>query len=252
MLLIKSRLIVCLLIENKNVVKTINFSNPTYVGDPINSVSIFNQKKVDELVVLDIGLSKNNGIPDLSFLRNLAVEARMPLAYGGGVKDADMAIDLIGSGFEKIIIGNALHFDLSIISKISQKTGSQSIAAILDYYKCKNENIFKIKTPDTYPDICNIKEFVLKLKHYGIGEIIFQSIDRDGTLQGYDSDILEGIYSELKIPVTILGGASSLDELKLISKKFPLIGMGVGSLFIYKGKFKAVLLNYPEDTHIIL
>ena len=252
MLLIKSRLIVCLLIKDNNVVKTVRFDNPTYIGDPMNSVSVFNQKKVDELVILDISLSNNNKIPDINNLKKLAIEARMPLAYGGGINNHEIAIDLISSGFEKIIIGNALHHDMSIITNISKKTGSQSVVAILNYFKCQKENIFKIKTPNNDLDISDVKGFAEKIKDHGAGEIIFQNIDRDGTLLGYDGDILKNIYFDLNIPITILGGASSFDDIKLISNQFPLIGIGVGSLFVFKGKFKAVLLNYPENVDDIL
>ena len=241
------RIIPCLLVKNKGLVKTRKFKDPKYIGDPINTVKIFNEKEVDELVVLDIEASKNNINPDYNMIKNLAVECRMPLCYGGGIKTAEQANKIFSLGVEKIALNSGAIASPSIITEISKNVGSQSVVVVLDVRKklfSKNYEIW-VDSHSTNTKI-NPIEVIDKIKDLGVGEIVINSIDNDGMMNGYDLEFIAKVKEKTNLPLTALGGAGSIDDIKKLISHYGTIGCGVGSLFVFNGKYRAVLVTYPS------
>jgi cyclase len=237
-----------LLVKDKGLVKTVHFKNPKYVGDPLNAVRIFNEKQVDELTVLDIDASTENREPDYKMIENLAAECRMPLCYGGGVKTPEQAQRIFSLGVEKIAISSAAVEDPTLVSKIAERVGSQSVVAIIDIkkkllggYEVYINNGKKATGKNPF-------ELVNQLEKLGAGEIVINSIDLDGTMKGYDLNLAEKIRAITHLPLTILGGAGSLEDIGQLISKFGIIGASAGSLFVFKGVYKAVLINYPNPV----
>jgi imidazole glycerol-phosphate synthase subunit HisF len=243
------RIIPCLLVKNKGLVKTVNFKNPKYVGDPINAVRIFNEKEVDELMVLDIDASSKNVEPDFKMIENLASECRMPLCYGGGVKTAEQAQRIIGLGVEKVAISSAAVNCSALVSKIAQEAGSQSVVAVLDIKKKVLGGNYEVRihNGEKRTGICPI-EFARQLEMLGIGEIVVNSIDNDGMMKGYDFTLIDKIKKTVSVPITALGGAGSLKDIGKLISTYGIIGAAAGSLFVFKGIYRAVLINYPNRT----
>ena len=241
------RIIPCLLVHNKGLVKTTNFKDPKYVGDPINAVKIFNEKEADELTVLDIDATVENRLPDFKLIKHLANESRMPLCYGGGIKTVDVGLRILGLGIEKISLSSIVVENPKIVNDISSRVGNQSVVVTLDIKKKKFSTKFEILTHNGKKKTgINPEEFVKKLEDLGAGEIVINSIDRDGTMNGYDLELIERIRENVSVPLTALGGAGFYDNLGELIKKFGIIGAGAGSLFVFKGKYRAVLINYPD------
>lgn len=246
--MLKSRIIPCLLIKNKGLVKTTKFTDPKYVGDPINAVKIFNEKGADELMVLDIDATKDGREPDYQMIKNLAAECRMPLCYGGGVKTADHVKKIIGLGVEKVSISSEAVENPEVIRIASEIVGNQSVVVVIDVKKNKFTNNYKqyIKN-GSKPISNNVLDFAKDCESLGAGEIVINSIDRDGTMRGYDFNLVRKFKEKINIPITILGGASSLQDISELFNRFGLIGAAAGSLFVFKGKYRAVLINYPNS-----
>tara|TARA_Y100000768_G_C23989675_1_gene691414 strand:+ start:3335 stop:4117 length:783 start_codon:yes stop_codon:yes gene_type:complete len=247
--LLYPRIIPCLLIKNNGLVKTVNFKNPKYVGDPINAVKIFNEKSVDELFILDIDATVKDSEPNYKMINNLAAESRMPLCYGGGIKTKDQALKILGTGVEKIALSSIIFSNPSIITQVSKTAGSQSVVVVLDVkkkrfsskYQAYIENGSKLEKID--PII-----FSSEIEKMGAGEIVLNCIDRDGMMNGYDLNLIEKVREKISIPLTIIGGAGNLKHLADVISNQRIIGLGVGSLFVFKGKYKAVLINYPNPN----
>jgi cyclase len=247
--MLRPRIIPCLLVKNKGLVKTVRFINPKYVGDPINAVKIFNEKEVDELMVLDIDATSDARGPDYKMIEHLAAECRMPLCYGGGVKSADQAKAIIGLGVEKVAISSAAVENPILISKIAEEIGSQSVVAVLDVKKRASDGMYEIWTHNgkrntrKYPI-----EFAKEVETFGVGEIVINSIDNDGEMKGYDLALAKKIREAISVPMTVLGGAGSLKDIGNLISTFGIVGAAAGSLFVFKGVYKAVLINYPSST----
>lgn len=244
--MLKPRLIPILLIEEDLVVKTIKFQNPRYIGDPINIVRIFNDKLADEICIFDISATTKNKEPNYDLIQTIASQARMPVCYGGGIKTVAQAQKIFSLGIEKIALSSALFENPEIVNQIAEKVGSQSVVLALDVKK-KIFGGYEIYThkgrKSTKKDLFS---FVEQLKKIEFGELIINCIDLDGTEKGYDINLISKILQNFDKPLTILGGAGSLDHVKRIYKEFGIIGAAAGSLFIFKGKLKAVLINYPN------
>jgi len=243
------RITPCLLIHNNGLVKTMEFKTPKYVGDPINAVKIFNEKEVDELIILDIDASVNNLEPNYKMIAKLAAECRMPLCYGGGIKSLKQAKHIISLGVEKIAISSAALEDDFIISNIANELGSQSVVVALDVRKKSTlfASTYKIYTHNAERAHKNdLMEFIKYIEDSGAGEILINSIDNDGQMRGYDVLLAKQIQKEINIPMTFLGGAGSLEDMQMLIKECGTIGAAAGSLFVFKGKYKAVLINYPN------
>ena len=245
--MLNPRIIPCLLIKNKGLVKTVKFSNPKYVGDPLNTVKIFNEKFVDELFVVDIDATVEQREPDYKMIANLAMESRMPLCYGGGIKSKEQALRIFELGVEKVAISSAALKNSKIISEIASIVGNQSVVVVLDIKKKKFVSKYSLYT---HNGLCksqlNPFEIAGRMEEAGCGEIIINSIDQDGMMAGYDTDLISKIRGEVSIPITVLGGAGSLVDIGQIIKQYGIIGVAAGSLFVFKGKYKAVLINYPN------
>jgi len=241
------RIIPCLLVHNKGLVKTVNFKNPKYVGDPINAVKIFNEKEADELTVLDIDAASENRIPDFQMIKNLAAECRMPLCYGGGIRSVDVAQKILGLGVEKISLSSAVVDNLQIVQEISTIVGNQSVVVTLDIKKKLIGSRYEIYTHNgtKKTGLCPI-EFTKVLENSGVGEIVINSIDLDGKMGGYDLELIRKIRSVTTVPLTVLGGAGTHKDIGTLIKEFGIIGAAAGSLFVFKGTYKAVLINYPN------
>ena len=244
--MLRPRIIPCLLVKNKGLVKTVKFKDGKYLGDPINAVRIFNEKQADELMVIDIDATFNNNEPDYKMIENLASECRMPLCYGGGIKTLEQAQRIFSLGVEKIAVSSAAIQNPSIVSDIASKVGSQSVVVVLDVKK-KMLGGYDMYTHNGKKSInINPIDFAIKMEKEGAGEIVINSIDNDGVMKGYDLDLIDKVRNSISLPLTVLGGAGDLEDIGGLIQKYGIIGAAAGSLFVFKGKYKAVLINYPN------
>tara|TARA_B100001175_G_scaffold292249_2_gene277948 strand:+ start:53 stop:826 length:774 start_codon:yes stop_codon:yes gene_type:complete len=244
--MLRPRIIPSLLIREKGLVKTFKFKKSKYVGDPINAVKIFNEKEVDELTVFDIDATVLGNEPDYILIERLANQSRMPLCYGGGVKTVKQAQKIFALGIEKIALSSSVIHNPNLISEISERVGAQSVIVVLDVKK-KLLGGYEIYTHNgTKGTGTNPLKFAQKAQELGAGEIIINSIDNDGMMNGFDMQLIDRVRKLVTIPITILGGAGSLDDLKKVIHKHGVIGVAAGSLFVFKGIYKAVLINYPS------
>lgn len=245
--MLRPRIIPCLLVKDKGLVKTVNFKAPKYVGDPINAVRIFNEKQVDELIVLDIDATVHQRGPDFKMIENLAAECRMPLCYGGGIKTVEDAKRIFGLGVEKIAISSAAIQNPELVKEIAEQVGNQSVIVVLDVKKKSIGGKYEVLT-------CNGKknsgktpiELAKLFESLGAGEIVVNSIDNDGVMGGYDMALVDKVRESISLPMSILGGAGSLDDIGKLISRHGIIGAAAGSLFVFKGVYKAVLINYPS------
>lgn len=249
--MLRPRIIPCLLVHQGGLVKTHGFKEPKYVGDPINAVRIFNEKEADELMVLDIDATVNRVAPDFGLIAKLAAECRMPLCYGGGVTTAEQAVRIVDMGVEKVAVSAAAIANPSLLTEMADAVGRQSIVGVLDvrqrgglfskgYEVCTHngQNVHKV-------DPVSLAK---QLQEAGAGEIVVNCVDRDGQMQGYDLELAAKFRHALKIPLTFLGGAGELNHLGELISKLGVVGAAAGSLFVFKGKYRAVLINYPTPT----
>ena len=245
--MLRPRIIPSLLIKNKGLVKTKNFKEPKYVGDPINAVRIFNEKEVDEIMISDIDATVKNMEPNFSLIKNLASECRMPLCYSGGIKTADHAQKIFSLGVEKIAISSAALNNPTLITEIANRVGNQSLVIVIDSKKNSVTGDFEVYTHNgTKNTGLNVKDFSLEAQKRGAGELVINSIDNDGQMKGYNYELIEEIRNQIYLPMTILGGAGTHQDIKELISKYKIIGASAGSLFVFKGVYKAVLVNYPN------
>ena len=245
--MLRPRVIPGLLVHEGGLVKTVGFKAPKYVGDPINAVKIFNEKEADELVVLDIDATVNGAEPNYKMIANLAAECRMPLCYGGGVRSAEQAKKIICLGVEKVALSSAAIENPGLIKQIADEIGRQSVVVVLDVKKrmlSKEYDVFihngKKNTKRSVIEVATQAEAL------GVGEIVINSIDNDGQMKGYDLGLAKKIRDVVNIPITFLGGAGSLDDIGALIRTCGVVGASAGSLFVFKGVYKAVLINYPS------
>jgi cyclase len=245
--MLRPRIIPSLLIQDNGLVKTVNFKNPKYVGDPINAVKIFNEKEVDELAVFDIDASVLGKEPNYSLIERLANQSMMPLCYGGGVKNIEQAQKIFSFGIEKIALSSSIINNPNLITQIADRVGGQSVIVVLDIKK-KLLGGYEIHTHNGKKSTgLNPIKFVEDAQKLGAGEIIINSIDRDGMMKGYDLELIAKIRERITIPLTVLGGAGSLNDIEKVIDAHGVIGVAAGSLFVFKGPYKAVLINYPTQ-----
>lgn len=245
----RPRIIPVLLMDDRDLIKTVNFKDRTYLGDPVNAVKIFNRKGIDELAVLDIGATRNNREPDFEILKDIATEAFMPLACGGGITTVDQVHELLTIGYEKVIINTGLIRNPKLVSKSAELFGSQSIVASIDAvkvngtYKCVIADGTEVieKTPI---------ELAIEAERLGVGEIIINSIDRDGMMQGYDIKLVRDVVSSVKVPVVAIGGAGRIKDLKDVLENGHAHAAAGGSMFVYYGRLKAVLITAPSEREL--
>jgi len=243
---LQPRIIPVLLLHKGGLYKTKQFKKPSYVGDPINAVRIFNEKQVDELMILGIECSVNNSAPNYELIEEIASEAFMPVAYGGGVKSLEIAKKLFGLGIEKVVLNTVLQHNTQIIKEIGDIYGAQAVVACIDFKK----NLFGktnayFKSGSTKADQ-SIAQLAKLYEAAGAGELLLNDIDRECTYSGYNQSILKKIVNTVEIPVVISGGASQVSDFSEAAQNGA-SGMAAGSMFIYQRPHNAVLISYPSN-----
>ncbi len=248
--MLMTRVIPCLLLLNQGLVKTIRFKNPTYIGCPINAIKIFNEKEVDEIIFLDIAATKENRKPLFNIISEIAKECFMPFCYGGGIKNLEDIETIFTLGAEKVAINTQAIKDPYFIKQASEKFGSQSIVVSIDVKKnlFGNYQVF-MHSLARIGELDPVK-FAIQMKEMGAGELLVNSVDRDGTMQGYDLDLLKKISSVVDIPVVACGGAKSIADFSAAVKISGVSAVAAGSMFVFYGKNRAVLINYPIQQEL--
>lgn len=245
--MLRSRITPCLLVHKKGLVKTTQFKDPKYVGDPLNAVKIFNEKAVDELIVLDIDATVEKRGPDFELIRNLAIECRMPFCYGGGVTTVEQAKKIISLGAEKVALSSAAIYNTKILKEIGEAVGIQSVVVVLDVKKKKLFGGYEVVTHNGKKAAgIKLHEFLNELSEIGIGELVINAVDNDGKMEGFDFKLNDLIRDQTEMPMTILGGAGNLNDIKEAIGRYKTIGVSAGSMFVFKGKYRAVLISYPN------
>ena len=244
--MLRRRIIPFLLIDkNNDCIKTINFKDRKYIGDILNNIRIFNEKNVDEIVVLDIDASLNSYKPRFDLLKNIASVCRMPITYGGGVTDVEMSKKIINLGIEKICLNTAAITKPDLIKQISQEIGSQSLSVSINFRKINNE--YHLVNNQGEKIKKNIYDFIQEIQKFGVGEIIFNSYNDDGKMSGYDLNFLKDALKNISVPSIIVGGCSNYEDIKKLFINYQNVAAGCSSIFIFKGKLKAVLISYPSE-----
>ena len=243
-----NRIIPCLLLDGQDLVKTINFENRKYLGDPINAVKIYNDSEVDELIILDINATRENRGPDFSYLEKITQQCFMPICYGGGVKNIEDVRHLFEIGFEKVSVNSALKNSYELLQQSAEIFGSQSIVGAIDI-RTKRDGKRIYFNNGREKSFINPIEHVKNIEKNGAGEILINSIDRDGCMNGYDLELISDISRSVGIPIIACGGAGSLSDCKKAIEAGA-SAAAAGSLFVYWGRKHAVLINYPESEEI--
>lgn len=249
--MLRSRIIPCLLVRNGGLIKTLEFDDEKYVGDPINAVRIFNEKEVDELMVLDIDATVQGREPNYSMIRNLAAECRMPLSYGGGVTSASQASQIIQLGVEKVAVSAAAVDRPALVAEMAERIGTQSVAVVIDVKKRRFPLTgYSVVTRNGRSrSALDPVEFAKDLERLGAGEIVINSVDRDGRQCGYDLDLATSVRAAIDGPMTVMGGAGSVGDLAALIDRVGVVGAAAGSLFVFKGPYKAVLISYARPNN---
>lgn len=249
--MLRARIIPCLLLHDGGLVKTEQFRNAKYVGDPLNAVKIFNEKEVDELMFLDIDATRLGREPDFQRLRGIAVESRMPLCYGGGVTTAAQAAKIISLGFEKISVSAAALARPALIAEMADAVGAQSVVVTLDV---KRNAVFGGYSIHTHNGKTKQKAdplgFCREAAELGAGEIVINSIDLDGTMGGYDLELAKQVRNSVDTPVTFVGGAGTTDHMQALIDAVGVAGAAAGSMFVFKGPYRAVLISYSRPARL--
>jgi cyclase len=247
--MLRPRIIPCLLLRNGGLVKTVRFTDDKYVGDPVNAVKIFNEKEADELIVVDIDAATKGVEPNFKLIAQIAVECRMPLCYGGGIRTVEHASTIIGLGVEKIAISSAALDDPALLTAIASEVGSQSVVVVLDVTRGPGGPAYEVRTHNgrrsTGRDVIDL---VGQAASLGAGEVLVNAIDQDGTMQGYDLGLARAVRAATPLPMTMLGGAGSLADIQRLIGECGVVGAAAGSLFVFKGSRRAVLISYPNQT----
>jgi cyclase len=246
---LQTRVIPSLLIHKGGLVKSVQFKDYKYVGDPINAVKIFNEKEVDEIAVIDIDASKENKAPNIAKIAEIASEAFMPMAYGGGITTIEQIKEILYNGIEKVIINKAAHTTPHLITQAANLFGNQSIVVSIDVKKVflKGYRVFienGKKNTGLHP-----VEFAITAEKLGVGEILLNSIDKDGTFTGYDLALIQQVSKAVNIPVIAIGGASSVEDFAK-AKQAGASAVSAGSMFVFQRPHKAVLISYPTRKEI--
>jgi cyclase len=244
------RIIPCLLLRNNGLVKTVKFKDSTYIGDPINTVKIFNEKEVDELFFLDIDATKLQKEPSYDLIQNIASECFMPFAFGGGIHSLQQIERIIKSGAEKVIINTYAFLKKDFLAEAVRQFGSSTIAVSIDVKKeFLKGNVVYVKD-GTQSTGLNPVEYAKRIEDEGAGEILINSIDRDGVMGGYDIELIKSVSNSIKIPVIACGGAGTLDDFRLAVREGGASAVAAGSFFVFHGKRRAVLITYPSYSEI--
>ena len=245
----KPRVIPVLLLKNRGLVKTRKFKDPIYIGNPTNAVKVFNEKYVQEIVLLDINASKDQKEPDYPALASIGSEAFFPLAYGGGITSVEIAQKILRIGYEKVVLNNSALSQPSLIRDISSQTGSQSVVVCVNVTKTITGayRVFNHVTGGTIKQ--DLVEYIKDIERLGAGEIILQAVYLDGMMTGYDSQLIQRVSSAVTIPVIALGGAKDISDF-VSAVKAGASAAAAGSMFVFQGPHRAVLISYPSRDEL--
>ena len=246
----RTRVLPVLLLKNGGLYKTTKFKEPRYIGDPINSVRIFNEKEVDELAFIDISATPNGSGPDFGVIEQIAGEAFMPMVYGGGLSSFDQVQRVLGLGFEKVIFNTACFDNPKLLTQTAQIYGSQAVLACVDVKRTLLGKYEMYTHSGSKKRAGNLVDHVKAMQLAGAGEFCINSIDRDGTMIGYDVDLIKMTTSACSVPVIALGGAGSIADFQSAVTTGGASAVAAGSMFVYKGVHRAVLINYPERADL--
>jgi cyclase len=239
------------LLKGRGLVKTIKFRNSTYLGDPRNAVRIYNEKEVDELVILDILATRERRVPDFDLIDEIVSEAFMPVAYGGGIRDISDARRILALGVEKIVICSRAVQNPTFVRELAELFGSQSVVACMDVKRDVWGRLGVYSEGGRTRSRFSPLAFARDMEANGVGEILINSVDRDGTMLGYDVDLVKSITSRVNVPVTACGGAGKLDDCLKVIRDGGASAAAAGSLFVFYGECRAVLISYPNRQDLI-
>lgn len=242
------RIIPTLLMRDEGLYKTRKFRDGVYVGDPVNTIRIFNQKEVDELILLDIGAARQPKVIDLGYLGEIASECFMPLSYGGGIRDADTARRLLSTGIERVIINTGAHDNPDFVAALTREYGASSVIGSVDVGLHRGERAVFVAGGQRRI-AANPIDWCLRMEDLGVGEIMVNAIDRDGELCGYDIDLIEKACASVSIPVIACGGARSVEDFRA-ARAAGAQAMAAGAMFVFRGKHRAVLIQYTSADHV--
>jgi cyclase len=248
--MLKIRVIPCLLLKGRGLVKTVRFKDPKYVGDPLNAVKIFNDKEVDELVFLDITATVENRKPQFDLIADIATECFMPFGYGGGIRSIDDAKRILKLGAEKIVVNTFALENPGFIQKASEVFGSQSVVVSMDVKRRPSGDYVLYSHSGTRNTGIDPIKFAKRIEELGAGELFVNSIDRDGTMQGYDIELIKSISENVDLPVIACGGAGKLQDLQEATFAGKASAVSAGSMFVFHGPHRAVLINYPSQADL--
>lgn len=242
-----TRMMPLLLLRGRSFVKTTRFNDPVYLGDPLNTIRIFNEKAVDELIILDIDASRERRPPDFQYIASIAEEAFMPFAYGGGISSLADATSLVRIGVEKLILNSALHDQPSLATEVALKFGSQAVTALIDVQKNAFGSYRVSAGAARRARVSDPVEWARELEVAGVGEIVIQSVDRDGTMDGYDVALMQAVTSAVSVPVVACGGAAGISDMVRVVVEARASAVAAGALFVFYGPHRAVLINPPSQ-----
>jgi cyclase len=246
----RPRIIPCLLLKGRGLYKTREFKEPRYLGDPVNAIRLFNEKEVDELVLLDITASLENREPNLGMLRRLAAECFMPLAYGGGLTKVGQVESILRIGVEKVVFNTALFNSPEVVKQAAKEHGSTTIVGSIDFKREPDGRAVAYTLSGTRSTHFTLIDCMRYVEDLGVGEILVNSIDRDGSMTGYDLDAVRDATASVRVPVIACGGAGSLQDLRAVLRGAGAAAAAAGSLFVFCGRHRAVLITYPPPEEI--
>jgi imidazole glycerol-phosphate synthase subunit HisF len=246
----RARVIPCLLIRGDGLVKTRRFKDPVYVGDPVNAIRIFSEKEVDEIVLLDIDASREGREPNYELISEMAGEAFMPVAYGGGIRNLDQVRRLIRAGIEKVVINTVATESTEVIRAASEVFGNQAVVGAVDVKRTLLGGYRVVVKSASVEIKIGLEEHVQSLVAAGAGEIFLNSVDRDGMMGGYDLQLVRSVTQSVDVPVIACGGAGTVEHLSQGVREGGASAVAAGSMFVFHGKHRAVLINYPKHFHL--
>jgi imidazole glycerol-phosphate synthase subunit HisF len=246
----RARVIPCLLIRGNGLVKTRRFKDPVYVGDPVNAIRIFSEKEVDEIVLLDIDASREGREPNYELISEMAGEAFMPVAYGGGIRNLDQVRRLIRAGIEKVVINTVATESTEVIRAASEVFGNQAVVGAVDVKRTLLGGYRVVVKSASVEIKIGLEEHVQSLVAAGAGEIFLNSVDRDGMMGGYDLQLVRSVTQSVDVPVIACGGAGTVEHLSQGVREGGASAVAAGSMFVFHGKHRAVLINYPKHFHL--
>lgn len=244
--MLQNRIMPCLLVLNDKLVKTIKFRNPQYVGDPVNAIKIYNEKEVDELIVVDISENRAQRGPNFRLIKEIADECFMPVCYGGGITTIGQIQQILKIGVEKVVINSSIYKNRELIQQAASLFGSQCIVVSIDVKKSFWGNYKVTFGSDSKTINSELSSFIKEMEELGAGELLINNISKEGTWEGFDLELLKKVTSNLNIPVIAMGGAGNLEHIKAAISKGKVSAVAIGSMAVYQNKGMGVLINFPK------